>query len=58
MAVGYEFTSWSNMVNDLQFAEDTNPPNPIAQQTETQVLVIDRGNISFDGLFASVGFVF
>jgi len=46
------------MVNDLQFAADTNPPNPIAQQTETQVLVIDRGNISFDGLFASVGFVF
>ncbi|NQT11715.1 MAG: hypothetical protein HQ582_03130 [Planctomycetes bacterium] len=55
LAAGYEFSTWFNMVNDIRFAEDTNPGDPSSQQPETQVIAVDRGSISFDGLFATAG---
>ena len=58
VAAGYEFSTWFNMVNDVRFVDDTNQANPIAQQSETQVIVLDRGNISFDGFFLQAGFVY
>lgn len=51
IACGYEFNTWFNVVNDARFVNDT-----ITRRE--QVIDIDRGSISFQGIFAEATLTF